>query len=314
MQRGRARPGSASFLEYGVDILNVKDMKSFLVVVDRKSISAAAEELFVSPQALSKTIKRMEKELGVELLQRSQHGVEPTVYGQMFYDRAEKLVAGYSDMTREIGDLLLQNRGMLRMASAFGILRYLTPEFVHSFMDRNPNIQLDYLEYPDKYIAENVKDGEADVGLTPYLGQDPELEYTDLFSCDIYFVTHEGSQFYDAPEVSVREINREPLIVENENFVIHHILTDTCEREGVRPDIYFNTSGFSLCYKLCHEGEGNTISMKFIYEDMKSDNIRRIPFKEHPMWNVAAIRRKDIPASDPVKRLIRHAKEWCQTL
>ena len=52
---------------------------------------------------------------------------------------------------------------------------------------------------------------------------------------------------------------------------------------------YFNISGFSLCYKLCYEGEGNTISMPFMYEDIKYHNLRRIYFKEHPMWTDAMI-------------------------
>lgn len=294
--------------------MNVKDMKSFLVVVDKKSITAASEELFVSPQALSKTIKRMEGELGVELLQRFKHGVEPTVYGRMFYERSKKILGEYGDMAQEIQDLKLQNKGLLRMASAFGILRYLTPEFIHAFTDGNPNIQLEYTEFPDKYIAENVKSGECNVGMVPYLTKDPELEYVDLFSCEIYFVTHEGSRFYDAPEVSVREINAEPLIVESDSFVIHQILNETCVREDVWPNIYFNTSGFSLCYKLCHQGEGNTISMKFIYEDMKTENQRLIPLTEHPMWNVAMIYRKDVPVSDALNRLVKHAGEWCETL
>lgn len=294
--------------------MNVKDVKSFLTIVDKKSISAASEELFVSSQALSKMIQRLEQEVGAELLHRSQHGVELTEYGRLFYEWAQKVSGEYETMTREIHELELQNKGLLRMTSAFGILRFLTPEFIHAFTDRNPEIHLDYTESPDKYIAEHVKAGEADVGMTPYLRKDPELEYVDLFSCEIFFITHEGSRFYDEPEVSVREINQEPLIVENENFVIHHILLDTCRKENTKPDIYFNTSGFSLCYKLCREGEGNTISMKFIYDDMQADNMRFIPFREHPMWKAAMIYPKDAPRSDNVKLLLDYAKDWCKTL
>lgn len=294
--------------------MNVKDVKSFLTIVDRKSISAASEELFISSQALSKMIQRLEQEVGAELLHRSQHGVELTEYGRIFYEWAQKVSVEYESMTREIHELELQNRGLLRMTSAFGILRYLTPEFIHAFTDKNPNIYLDYTESPDKYIAEHVKAGEADVGMMPYLHEDPELEYVDLFSCEIFFVTHKGSRFYGKSEVSVKEINQEPLVVENENFVIHHILMDTCRKEKANPDIYFNTSGFSLCYKLCREGEGNTISMKFIYEDMRADDMRFIPFHEHPMWKVAMIYKKDIPLSDNVKLFLNYAKDWCRTL
>ena len=45
--------------------------------------------------------------------------------------------------------------------------------------------------------------------------------------------------------------------MENDHFLIHHLLSDTAAGEGVTIIPYFSTSGFSLCYKLCEKGEAN---------------------------------------------------------
>ncbi|MDO5293126.1 MAG: LysR family transcriptional regulator [bacterium] len=294
--------------------MNIKDMSCFVKVCENKSISATAESFFMSPQGISKAIKRMEDELKAELFIRTQNGVVPTEYGKIFYEHALNIIKEYEDTTKVIVDLKTQNNGLIRMASAFGILRFLSPEFIRVFMDKYPLIHLDYMEFPDRYIEENILNDKYDVGLVPYLEQDPNLEYIPLFSREICFVTHEKSQFYKLSEVSIREISSEPIIMENENFLIHHIMKDTATMEGIDLDIYFNTSGFSLCYKLCTENEGNTISMDYIFEDMKSENLKMLPFKEHPEWKVALIRKKGIPLSPNMESFIAYVKEWCKSL
>ncbi len=294
--------------------MNLKDMKYFITICDKKSITAASESLYISPQALSKTIQKLEKNLGVRLLIRSNNGVEMTPYGKILYDSAGNILMEYADMTSRLRNLSLQNQGIIRMASAYGILRFLTPEFVNSFSEKYPDIHLEYMEFPDRYVIENILDENYDIGLIPYTEKNDMLEYIDLFRTEIYFITHKGSRFYTYPEVLLTDAAEEPFLVENKNFVIRKILLEACRQEHVQPKIYFNTSGFSLCYKLCREGKGNTVSMSFIYEDMKDENLRMIPFKEHPVWKVAAVYRKGSILSDNIKKLLQFTCGWCDIL
>lgn len=293
--------------------MNIKDMSCFIQVSDHKSISAAAETLFMSPQGVSKTIKRMESELGAELLVRTQNGVFLTEYGQIFYSHALSIIEEYELTAKTIIDLRSQNKGLIRLVSAFGILRFLSPSFIRDFTEIHPTLHLDYMEFPDTYIEQNILDEKYDLGLVPYMKQNPNLEYTPLFSKEIYFITHKGSKYYNCKDVSIKEISSEPIIMENENFLIHHIIKETSAMEGIDLDVYFNTSGFSLCYKLCTEKEGNTVSMDFIFDDMKNDSLKMIPFKEHPSWNVALVRRKDMPVSQNIRYFIEYAVKWCQS-
>lgn len=294
--------------------MNIRDMECFQKICEQHSISAAAQSFFMTPQAVSKEVKRMEEELGAPLLFRSQKGVVPTEYGKVFLEHARRMVAEFHDTAQEITELRLQNEGFLRMVSAYGILRFLSPEFIRTFTEGYPAVHLDYMEFPDIYIEENVLNERYDIGLVPYLHERDALAYLPLFSREIFFITHPGSRFYDCPEVSVRDIAAEPMIIENGNFLIHHIMEETCRRENAALDVYFNTSGFSLCYKLCKEGKGNTASMDFIFHDMGDPTLHRVPFHEHPHWTVALIHKKDIPLSDNLQRFVRHAQTWCQKM
>lgn len=292
--------------------MNLHELECFLKICELQSLSAAAKELFLTPQAMSKGIMRMEQELGAPILLRSKKGVRPTAYGKILYTHACRIIQEYHDASQEISALVMQDAGFLRMVSAFGILRFLSPEYIHAFTDKQPHIHFDYMEYPDIYIEENVLQGHYDIGLVPYVQKNSALTYIPLFSREIFFITHPKSRFYDRQEVSVRDISAEPIIIENQNFLIHHIMEETCRNEQTDLDVYFNTSGFSLCYKLCKEQKGNTASMDFIFHDMGSDNLRMIPFHEHPQWNVALIYKKDMPLSKPVQDFIAYSRNWCR--
>lgn len=294
--------------------MNNKDLDCFIKVYEGKSISAAARELYMSPQAVSKIIRRIEEELDADLFDRTAGGMRPTAYGDLFYPHAVRILDEYQKSLLAVRQMKLQNEGILKLVSAFGILRFLSPEFIGCFSRQHPEIHIDYMEFPDRYIEEQVLDGKYDLGMTPYLYRNPDLHYIPLFSREIYFVTNESSRFYECGEVSVHDIAQEPLIIENRNFLIHHIMTDLCSREGCSLNIYFNTSGFSLCYKLCKEGEGNTVSMDFIYDDMGDASLKMIPFREHPMWNIALIMRKDAPCTDNMRIFTDFAVQWCRVL
>lgn len=297
--------------------MNIKDMECFICVYEQKSFSKAAAKIFVTPQGISKTIKRMENELGSELFIRSTSGgIHPTEAGEYFFRHISELVKEYHQIEEGVRSIAAQSSGILRLVSAFGILRFLTPDFINQFKMSNPDIHLDYMEYPDIYVGQNVLEGNYDVGMTPYLDSDlnPDLHIVPLFSRELFLIVGSGSCFYNEEEVSIREISQEPLIIENQNFLIHQIFKEACERRHAECRIYFETSGFSLCYKLCKQGKGNTVSMDFIFNDMADENLRKIPFEEHLTWNVGLIFRKDIPVSNTGNRFLKFAEKWCDGL
>lgn len=85
--------------------MEIRDIRYFLAVYEHGSISGAAEALYISQQALSKSILKSEGFLGVRLFTRTAHGVEPT-------DCARQLVAGARRALREYDDLVTLGRQM----------------------------------------------------------------------------------------------------------------------------------------------------------------------------------------------------------
>lgn len=293
--------------------MKIKDMEYFLEVYNCGSMTKAAEKLFVSPQGLSNIIKRMESELNVPLFVRTKSGVYNTEYGESFYKRAVNIVSEFNLSCAEVNALKLQNMGYIKLCSAFGVIRHLSPEYILDFSRAYEEIHLDYVEFPDSMVEEYVLNGKADIGLTP--NPDPELfNITEIFSSKVYFVAHDKSKFYDRDSISLVEMCEEPIVIESNHFKIHNIICNECSKLGVRPNILFNTSGFSLCHKICSNNKSNTVSLDFIFDDMKYSNIRMIPFKETMKWKVCTITKKSTSVSTAVRYFIDYTIDWSKRL
>jgi DNA-binding transcriptional LysR family regulator len=127
------------------------DLRVFVRVMDRGNFSAAANDLGVTPSAVSKLISRLEDRLGVRLLERSTRRLALTPEGETFLARARRIVADIEEAEAEVARVRGAPRGKLRINSgtAFG-LHQLTPALAE-FLARYPEIDIE-LSITDRLV------------------------------------------------------------------------------------------------------------------------------------------------------------------
>lgn len=297
--------------------MNINDIEGFIKTYEEQSFSKASEEMYTSPQGISYMIHKMEKELNVPLFERTGGGVSPTVYGDIFFKYAVAITSAFDKARREINLTQARENGVVRLACAYGIVRFFSPEYIldyNRWHNGKHHPRINYMEFPDKDVIDQIHAGQYDIGISPYTDGTEGVRIDPLFSMNLYLIVSPQSRFYHSCEVSLQDISTEPMILENERFVIHDLFLAACGRYGVEPNIFFTTSGFSLSYKLCREGHGNTLSMHYIFKDMKNSSLRAIPIKEHLCWNVGFIRPKDCPTTDAVSDFMDYTRGYCKNL
>jgi DNA-binding transcriptional LysR family regulator len=127
------------------------EMRVFVSAIDRGSFSAAAEELELTPSAVSKLVTRLENRLGVRLLNRTTRRLALTTEGEVYAGRARRILADIDDAEAEVARARGAPRGKLRINSgtAFG-LHQLAPALA-GFLDRYPEIEID-LSITDRLV------------------------------------------------------------------------------------------------------------------------------------------------------------------
>ena len=131
------------------------------------NLSQAAEALHTSQPGVSKQIRLLEEELGVDILVR--HGkrvIEVTEPGRMILAVVERILHDADNLKQVAREFGSQGSGSLVIATTHTQARYALPPVVSRFMQRYPKVRLSLREGSPQHIAEFVRSGEADLAIT----------------------------------------------------------------------------------------------------------------------------------------------------
>ena len=143
--------------------MDTKSLMAFKAVYEAGSITKAAAQLYITQQGMSRTIAKLEAEVGHPLFERTTHGVEPTAYARVLYRKAEKLTKLLDSVVEEADKDA--GRTTLDVASVSGVLLYTGLDFIGDFEREHPRIDLQLEETNDRRVAELLESGVADIGM-----------------------------------------------------------------------------------------------------------------------------------------------------
>ena len=293
--------------------MDSKSLIGFRTVFECRSISKAAGKLYITPQGLSKNIKSLEMELDVSLFQRTANGVIPTAYGQYLYDKSETLIRNMLQLQKGLEQLKQQEQGFLRLCSAYGILRILKPDFIQLYSGKEHQ-QLDYMEFPDLYVEKEISEGNADVGMTVGPVDSDKFVVKPIFRKQIYLLVHDEHPLALKEEIYMEDLKNQPIIIESKAFKIYHLFQERCRNAGFEPNILFQTSGFSLCHKLCKEKRGVSLAVDEIRQDMDSEHLRTIPFADPFWWQAVIFCKHEMADTAAVLQFINFTESYVRGL
>ena len=273
--------------------MNIKELISFLKVCEMKSISKASKDIFISPQGLSKIIKNLEKELGVSLFIRSPIGISLTKHGEVLEKNAKSIIKDLEKLKEEIDNAKKYDKEKINLVSSYGVIRLLTPECILEFNRTHSNILLEYEEHPDIYIDEYVKNNKADIGFAIEPVEDADFNKVAIKTFGLKLLVHKNNSLSKKKSITYNDLDNVDMVIESKEFKVNQIVKKHFEEAGVKPNIIFVTSGFSLCHKLCAQNKCVSITMDFISKDMKNNDLVVIPFEDKSLkWTICMITKK----------------------
>ena len=158
----------------------LENLRVFVRVVARGSISAGGRDLRLTPAAASNRIKDLEARFGVRLLNRTTRKLAPTEIGAALYDNACKVIAALDETEATIASYAGTPQGVLRVVAPLGVGRRLIAPLVLRFCDEHPEIQI-RLRLSDRVV--NIVEEGVDAAF--FLGQleDSALNWRKIADC-----------------------------------------------------------------------------------------------------------------------------------
>ena len=119
------------------------EMEILVAAIDRGGLTAAAERLSLTPSAVSKAITRLERRLGVKLLERTTRRIVPTAEGQAFCEAARRIIGAIDEAEAGIMASRGSPRGTLRVTTGVAFGTHLLAPVLSAFTDRYPDVTVE---------------------------------------------------------------------------------------------------------------------------------------------------------------------------
>ncbi|MBS3979431.1 MAG: LysR family transcriptional regulator [Rhodobacteraceae bacterium] len=166
--------------------MNLRQLHSFVGIVEEGSFNRAAQRLNATQSGLSMQIRNLEEDLQVSLLDRTPRGVTLTRAGRLFYGRAVAILRQVNQAEAELKDLSGKVSGPLKVGLMPTFTRGLLAPVLDRFIAEFPNVELTVVEAYSAVLTQMVQDGQSDFAIVPqapapsgltatYLGTDREI-------------------------------------------------------------------------------------------------------------------------------------------
>ncbi len=193
--------------------IRARELLTVVALAEYGSFVAAAAYLKTSQPALTRTVKRVERILGVTLFARNTRRVEITAAGREFVAVAERVLTDLQLTVRSMSEVSSEQRGRITLTTYSAFASHTLPDLVRHFRDTRPSIELRIREGRQSEIVEDVRSGVADFGIG-YVNTLPDmLQATLLRKEPLYAVIPNAHPLAKKrPRVRLTDLRDEPLV------------------------------------------------------------------------------------------------------
>lgn len=293
-------------------MLDVKRLHVLREVAVQGSFSAAADELFLSQSAVSQQIATLEKEVGMQLLDRTREGPKLTDAGRVLVSHADAAIARLEEAERELAAIAGLDGGELRLASFPTASATLLTEAVSVFHRRHPKVRLSVADAEPEESLPRLRGGEFDLVLTfdyPSVPspEERDLERTLLLEESMYLALprdHELARSETVPLIELAEIE---WLCGSRPSTCGEVVVRACRDAGFDPQIGFESDDYHVMQGFIAAGLGVTLLPDLALPTLRSDLVVRATDPPAPTRRVWAATRAEgarSPATDEMLAIL----------
>jgi DNA-binding transcriptional LysR family regulator len=214
--------------------MELLQLAHFQVVARLEHMTRAAEELNVTQPSLSRTIARLERELGVPLFARQGRGLRLTQYGAAFLRHVDRVFQELDDATAELRDMAGLERGEVSLAA--GALHWLPP-VLEPFLATHPEVRFHLVRRSLPELVQMVGDGEVDYGFLPDVPLGPRVTWRHLRTAPISLMVPLSHRLARRATVTLSELADEEMILGKPGDILREQMESYLRQVGIRPRV-----------------------------------------------------------------------------
>ena len=213
--------------------MNIDHLKTFQEIVKLGSFSEVAKKLGISQPAVSFQIQKLEHELGIRLIDRSQRAITLTKAGQRLLRFAESIEAERDSLQHDLEQMREKISGDLLIAASTIPGEYLLPSLLAKFKQRHPAVKIQVDVSDSLTVINKVRDNTYEVGFCGVAPEGHELVFFKVATDEIVLIVAPEHPFARKGEITPGELEGEPLIFREANSGTQRSLENLLSRDGL---------------------------------------------------------------------------------
>ena len=195
--------------------MEMGQLEYFSRVVQEKSFSKAADKVFRTQPAVSIAIRRLEEEIGLALLDRTQKAPVLTEAGQIVYDYAQRILALRDQVSEAIAEMQSLKRGRIRVGANESTSLYLLPELILRYREQHPEVKVEIFRHVSSRLPREVLERSIDFALTASEPADRDIEAFPLLKDELVLIMSPKHPLAGRSSVKIKELGKESFIAHN---------------------------------------------------------------------------------------------------
>ncbi len=274
--------------------MTIKQLEYLIELAQTKNFTNASDKLYISQSSLSKQIRALETEVGVQLLARSTRNVELTSAGEEFVQYAKEIAHTYNLMMNAMQAYGKSSQETLRIsiipvASSYGILENIT-EFRRFY----PEIEI-IMEEQDPVIAmKNLLSRKVDACiLRNCLLSDDRCRMIPLITDEMVLIASAKHPLANRQSISLSEAADNVFFFMNRQTGLFQYCMNLCEEAGFTPNVSKQFLRLNTIQTLVENNAGVSLIMQQVAEKMRSEKLRIIRLTEPALVDLSIVTRKE---------------------
>ena len=234
--------------------MELDQLRYFLQVAQRGNFTRAAEDLTISQPALSRSIQKLEDELGQPVFERKTRSVSLTEAGVLLQSRAQQMLTILEDTKAEITDD--GESGRIRVGAIPTIAPYFLPDLLRQFSSEFPKATVIVQENTTDVLIKSCTQGEIDLAVLALPVPAKYLEVEELFEEELLVILPPDHPLVEKSRIRLSDVEPLPFVLLDEAHCLSDNIVSFCRQRSMQPVAVERTSQLTMVQELVSLSHG----------------------------------------------------------
>jgi len=255
--------------------MTLRHLRIFIAVCKYKSVTVAAQNLFLAQPTVSLAINELEEHYGIKLFDRISRKLYLTEIGEQFLEYSSHIISLFDEMEQAIKNENLL--GTLKIGASITIGTFLLPQYVKSFRETHANVTINAIIDDSNSIAKKIKEDQIDFALIEGNMHDPNIVSTPFMDDELVLICNNEDELLNYDSICIDIIKNKDFILREKGSASRDIFDSKMFLHGITVRPIWESVSTQAIIKAVAAGLGiSVLPYRMVKEDLDNNKIKSL--------------------------------------